>query len=71
MTERTKCRFTVKEYDEANVWIVVEEDEPGISAFKGKSLGLEFPTGTPYEEVGEVARLLNQKLKGVVLHEDR
>ncbi len=70
MDNRTSCRFTVKEYDEANAWILVEEYEPGISALKGKSLGLEFPTGTPYQEVREIATLLNQRVKGIVLHKD-
>jgi hypothetical protein len=67
--QRTPCRFTVKEYDEAHAWILVEEYEPGIGALKNKSLGLEFPSGTPFEEVRELASVLNKKLKGIVLHE--
>jgi hypothetical protein len=68
---RTPCRFTVKEYDEANAWILVEEGAPGISAFKNKSLAFEFPSGTPFEEVRQLATLLNKKIKGIVLHEHK
>jgi len=69
MTERTNCRFTVKEYDERNAWILLEEYEPGINGLKGKSLGLEFRAGISFDEVKELASELNKKVKGIVLHD--
>jgi hypothetical protein len=57
MTERTKCKFVVKE-NEHGAWIAVEEEHPGLPVLGNGVLALEFRTKTSVAEARQVAGLL-------------
>jgi hypothetical protein len=63
MTERSECRFTVKESSNSRPWIAVEL-YGRLPSVKG-NLGLELRPGVTLEEAQEVARYLKGWVKAI------
>ena len=65
MTERAHYVFTVKEYNENQRWIRLENSREDLTPLKHGFIGLDLREGTSYEEAREIAGYLNECIANV------
>jgi hypothetical protein len=64
-TDHTSCTFTVKEHDDGTPWIMIEFDQPGISALENGFLGMKFRPGITIRQAEQIAEKLCDQFAGI------
>lgn len=64
-TERSDCKFTVKEYSEGTPWIIVEESGAGLPTLGEGFIGFDLPKGTKYDRAAEIADYLSKNIVSI------
>jgi len=66
-TEETGCRFSVKEADTGELWIMIEEDAPGLSVLRDGFIGLRLHSGVDLTQAVSLAKLLGDYVSEMTL----
>lgn len=61
-TERSKYRFTVKEFGDGTPWIMLEPDGQDLACLGDGFLGLDLKPGHTLDDAQEVASFLNKHI---------
>lgn len=68
-TQRSKYKFTVKEYSDGTPWIAMEPLEKAIEFQNEGLLGLDLQKGMNVERAREIAKYLNENISELSLTE--
>jgi hypothetical protein len=66
-TDSAENRWEVKEGADGTPWIIMHPYEPSPPIFQNSFIGFEFKHKTSLSDAEEFARLLNEKLGGVLV----